>query len=365
MLTTPTLIETTDKHGNLILAVDGCHGLTRRPGKPWRIRRYGYNFSLHTDDLSAALRIWSDFEYDPEGTYTKRTERRTRLIPGKLLELADEWEEFGVDQGLLPTTAYDRNKAITQLVRLVGDIRVSDLTLQHLMLLMKDTRARARYSDGSWTAWRVRKDLCSFLEWCINFKEYRIDNLAKQIPKVKRSEARRERKQWVSAERFQAILRRLRSEPGIASLVTMYACGLRPIECSRVELGHIDFEARTLFVANAKTGGTRIVPLPPGDEFIFQQLVACSAQQRRGPKAFRSWLNDLVGAGAERAKVERFGIYALRNTCITNWLRSGCDPYDVMDWAGHRSIEQTMEYMVMVDRVKRMPPSTGLGGSND
>jgi integrase len=81
---------------------------------------------------------------------------------------------------------------------------------------------------------------------------------------------------------------RLRDRPGISSLAAatyrmafavLYCLGLRVGEVSRLQLGDVDFSARTLVVRRTKFGKDRLVPFGPR---LAQELEAYIAMRRRG-----------------------------------------------------------------------------------
>ena len=138
-------------------------------------------------------------------------------------------------------------------------------------------------------------------------------------------------------------------------MATFIFTGLRKSELIGVQLKDLDLVNGTIFVAHAKGGKERIVPIPPRLNTILKEYLR--ERERLGrttTSLFVSSTNDcgLSGSGLENtinllraASTFDFSAHVLRHTFATLMLEGGCDLFTLSKIMGHGSLEMTKIYL--------------------
>lgn len=172
--------------------------------------------------------------------------------------------------------------------------------------------------------------------------------------------------QVLTAHEVQALLFApdLRTPFGLrdrALLETFYGTAVRRAECVGLDLGDLDFGARTLAVRHAKGRRDRMLPL--GDRLA--QVLECYLQLGRpflgpygpvagelavflschGTRLSTNSLDKIFRRHAAAAGIQRrFGPHALRHACATHLLEGGADLREIQALLGHQSLRSTERY---------------------
>jgi site-specific recombinase XerC len=131
-------------------------------------------------------------------------------------------------------------------------------------------------------------------------------------------------------------------------------CGLRASEFANLDVEHVSFENRTLFVAQGKGGKDRFVPLP---ELLVQPLREWIGKRTTGPlfvpKRARRLTNSLIQSRVVRAGrlaglKKHLHPHMLRHTSATRLLEMrATDLHGVKEFLGHVNITTTCIYLHM------------------
>lgn len=143
-------------------------------------------------------------------------------------------------------------------------------------------------------------------------------------------------------------------------MILMFQQGLRCVEISRLELGHIDRQHGTLEITG-KGGHQRVLPVMPEtleclDTYLSEH--PCSA----GPliRSYRSWerhqaltaqaiskyVSGWMGeAGIKHGPRDGISAHAGRHTCATDMLRAGAHLRDVQAVLGHAHLSTSETYL--------------------
>jgi integrase/recombinase XerD len=158
------------------------------------------------------------------------------------------------------------------------------------------------------------------------------------------------------ANAFLAALRRHRDR---AMVEAMLLGGLRRCEVLGLRLGDVKPGEKRVFIAEAKGGHQRIVPIsarffttlasyldgerPHGADTDRVFLVLKG--QRRGQPLTAAGLDEIVSGARQRAGIDRLTCHQLRHTCFTRLREAGMALEAIQAQAGHRSIESTRIYL--------------------
>lgn len=146
------------------------------------------------------------------------------------------------------------------------------------------------------------------------------------------------------------------SERDEAILAVAFACGLRLDELRRLQWpSDLDLKEQVLYVREAKSeAGVRAVVIDPRvcallDRYVKDwrpsQLPGSLFLNNHGDAFSYDGFSQIFRRIRKRlpASVD-FKIHRARNTAIVNWWRTGTDPWDAQQMAGHKTSEQTRKY---------------------
>lgn len=174
---------------------------------------------------------------------------------------------------------------------------------------------------------------------------------------------------WIpNDEQWQCILMAASAEPlrNRAMLSLSYDAALRREELCSLLISDFDFANRMLTVRCEITKGRRerVVPfsavtttllaaylrhrrtlsMSSGGVFLSE-----SPRNRTEPVKIWTW-SKVTRRLAKLSCVSRFTTHTLRHLCLTDLARSGWDINEIANFAGHRNIETTMEYIHLSGR---------------
>ena len=125
--------------------------------------------------------------------------------------------------------------------------------------------------------------------------------------------------------------------------------GMRRGEILGLQWEHVNFLARTIFIAKSKTGRTRTIPM---NDVVFKELMAL--KQDAEPKEFvfsnsRTGVNiDSIKTGwrnaCEDAGLVNLRFHDTRHTFATRLRANGVHEWDIRDLLGHTSVKMTSGY---------------------
>lgn len=142
-------------------------------------------------------------------------------------------------------------------------------------------------------------------------------------------------------------------------LLLMLYCGLRVSEMRKLQIPHLDFKRRSLWVRHGKGDKDRVVPLPrklvgPLRAWVGARTAGYVFPSPRGDgskplssRAVQRLMKRLaVAAGLPNAlEPRRVRPHALRHSYATRLLRTGADIIEVRDLLGHGSVATTQIYL--------------------
>jgi len=174
----------------------------------------------------------------------------------------------------------------------------------------------------------------------------------------------------LSLEEVRNILGRVRLFRYRVCLITIYSCGLRLQEGTRLQIPDIDSARMLIHVRHGKGGQDRYVPLPRRTLELLREFwrthrnpvwifPACGRGARTGmPTAHRPIPKSSVQIVFREALLEsgiqkRASIHTLRHSYATHLLEAGVDLRTIKEYLGHRSANTTVLYTHLTDKVQQ------------
>jgi len=143
-------------------------------------------------------------------------------------------------------------------------------------------------------------------------------------------------------------------------LQTIYSCGLRLQEATRLRISDIDSSRMMIHIRSGKGGKDRCVPLPPRTLLILREywkshhnktwmFPACGRGGIHRPNAdipmpFCSVQDAFRAAGKEAKVHKRATVHTLRHSYATHLLEAGVNLRQIQEYLGHTSAKTTAVY---------------------
>lgn len=232
-----------------------------------------------------------------------------------------------------------------QLLQLLGDIQVQDLTPDHLKRYMLYCSVKLELSENSMHS-RLNA-LKFYFEQVLKREKFfwEIPRPKKQLllPKV------------LGEKEIASLFNALENKKHKAMLFTAYSAGLRVSEIAALKLKHIDSDRMQILIENAKGKKDRYVTLSP---VLLDVLRGYLKSSKKRPKEYLFESDQTETAYPTRtiqrvfqlAKVKArisksVGIHSLRHSFATHLLEKGTDIRYIKELLGHFSIKTTERYL--------------------
>jgi len=238
----------------------------------------------------------------------------------------------------------------TQLLQLLGDNRVQDLTAAHLKRYMLYCAVKLQLSENT-------------LHSRLNALKFYFEQVLKrekffwEIPRPKKQQ---QLPRFFNQQEITAIIKATDNIKHKTMLMLTYATGLRVSETVKLRIEAIDSKRMCVFVQQAKGKKDRIVSLSPVLLVLLREYWQQAKLPKKGwlfpgqtdgePYSSRS-LQLVLAAAKEKAKVLKPGsVHALRHSFATHLLDKGTDVTMIMKLLGHNNIKTTMRYLHVTNR---------------
>ncbi len=158
---------------------------------------------------------------------------------------------------------------------------------------------------------------------------------------------------WVSLSHVRLAVYRI-------CLQTIYSCGLRLQEATRLRIADIDSSRMMLQIRNSKGGKDRCVPLPGRTLLILREywkshrnktwmFPACGRGGIHRPNADKPMpfcsVQDAFRAALKEAKIQKKAtVHTLRHSYATHLLEAGVNLRQIQEYLGHTSAKTTAVY---------------------
>lgn len=232
-----------------------------------------------------------------------------------------------------------------QLLQMLGDHNVQDLTPDHLKRYMLYCSVKLELSENSMHS-RLNA-LKFYFEQVLKREKFfwEIPRPKKQLllPKV------------LGEKEIASLFNALENKKHKAMLFTAYSAGLRVSEIAALKLKHIDSDRMQILIENAKGKKDRYVTLSP---VLLDVLRGYLKSSKKRPKEYLFESDQTETAYPTRtiqrvfqlAKVKArisksVGIHSLRHSFATHLLEKGTDIRYIKELLGHFSIKTTERYL--------------------
>ncbi|MCA1699741.1 MAG: tyrosine-type recombinase/integrase [Actinobacteria bacterium] len=163
----------------------------------------------------------------------------------------------------------------------------------------------------------------------------------------------------VDPDEIDALMDALRTQRDRAMVQAMLLGGLRRCEVLGLGLRDIRPGEQRLFIAEAKGGHERIVPVSTrffatlAAYLEVERPAAASTDRvfvvlkgrRRGQPLSAAGLDEIIAGARKRAGIDKLTCHQLRHTCFTRLREAGMALEAIQAQAGHQSIESTRIYL--------------------
>jgi integrase len=302
-------------------------------------------------------------------------------VKATFADAAEKWYTHGLSKGWRASTASDYRGCLdSRLLPEFGHLLLARLTEQRVELWLETLRKEV--SDRT-----VRKLL--FVGGAVCERAHRdypgyTANPFREIEKGSRPEMGDLKDLVYTREEVAAIIRAAATDQDAAMFLLAWRTGIRRGELAALLVGDVDFVGRNLHVhynfvhgciTSPKGKKSRHVPLnesvrraldallrergdPAENELLFPAENTRSAFKGEveikvptfPPDACRHLMEpDAISRRFTKAlktsKVNKLHLHCLRHTYISELAAKGVNPWDILDFAGHKSIDTTMHYV--------------------
>ena len=335
----------------------GLKGLYRWENGTWRIKKAGepsINLRVRTPEAAAALYV--EWELDPYALREKLSQHVKIPSTKKAFEM---WLENGKNSRSRWQSKCQFEREFLSSSGL-GDRCVRHIRPVHAEIWVKCIRHLAHNTQVN------RVTLAkNFGIYMINMG-WIMQNPFRHLGPTQEGPTGQARRQMVDPDMLKAACDAMPNDWSRCALRVLWAMGMSPIDLFTAEPDRISPARATLNIIRQKIRFriTRSHHIPIADELVLRDLMLICNQnlldRKIGIQA-KSRVRELsryVANYLRKNPQVKWSPAALRHTRITVWLRQGCNVLDVMRWAGHASVAQTMVYVEDVPFIP--PPPSGL-----
>lgn len=183
--------------------------------------------------------------------------------------------------------------------------------------------------------------------------------LGRTVPVLKHIHPRTRRKLPVilSPEEVACILGRVRHPAARACLWTLYSCGLRRAEATKIEVRDIDSARMVIRIRMGKGGKDRYVPLPQRTLIMLRRYWATTRPKgllfpvQQGRPMDPHYLGKIFRAALAQSGVQKHvTVHSLRHSYATHLLESQVNLRVIQEVLGHSSPRTTAMYTHVTDK---------------
>lgn len=237
-----------------------------------------------------------------------------------------------------------------QLLQLLGDYKVQDLTAEHLKRYMLYCVVKLKLSENT-------------LHSRLNALKFYFEQVLKrekffwEIPRPKKQ---LQLPRFFNQDEITSIIKAAGTVKHKTMLMLAYASGLRVSEVVNIKTRDIDSKRMCILIQQSKGKKDRIVTLSPVLLVMLREYYKTGKPAKEGflfpgqykgePYSSRS-LQLVLAAAKKKAGVLKPGsIHALRHSFATHLLDKGTDVTMIMKLLGHNDIKTTLRYLHVSNR---------------
>ena len=233
----------------------------------------------------------------------------------------------------------------TQLLQLLGEIPVQDLTPEHLKRYMLYCTVKLQLSENT-------------LHSRLNALKFYFEQVLKrdkffwEIPRPKRA---LQLPKLLNEDEIRKLFNALTNKKHKAMLFTVYSAGLRVSEVANLKIKDVDSKRMQLFIERAKGKKDRYVNLSPLLLDILRKYIAeykpkptlylFESEQTFTAYPTRTIQQIFAKARQKAGILKDVGVHSLRHSFATHLLDKGTDIKYIKDLLGHFDIRTTERYL--------------------
>lgn len=141
-------------------------------------------------------------------------------------------------------------------------------------------------------------------------------------------------------------------------------CDVKKSVPSASETSILPINLLTVRAENTKNRRSRVVPYSPTTDRLYQaylirrrtisrakgNLFLSESRRNYGDPITRATWSKVIQRVSTQAEVDRFSTHTLRHLRLTDLARDGWDLHEIATFAGHRSLETTLQYIHLSGR---------------
>lgn len=275
---------------------------------------------------------------------TKVINSRIRISANNKEQLLLYLEQLALKKYSKSTLQTYRNEFM-QLLQLLKDIQVQDLTPEHLKRYMLYCVVKLQLSENT-------------LHSRLNALKFYFEQVLKrekffwEIPRPKRP---LQLPKLLNEEELRKLFNALSNKKHKAMLFTAYSAGLRVSEIVNLKIKHIDSKRMQVLIERAKGKKDRYVNLSPVLLDILRKYIAeykpkpteylFESEQTFTAYPTRTVQQIFAKAKQKAGIMKDVGIHSLRHSFATHLLDKGTDIKYIKDLLGHFNIKTTERYL--------------------
>jgi integrase/recombinase XerD len=347
-MNTPAITYSLTQHrGRSRILVQFAHNKTwnerirKVPGAQWSSTLKGWHIPDTPENRKkCGLTTVSDIALIQEKVQTSRLQ----ISAGNKEQLLLFLEQLALKKYSSSTMQTYRNE-FCQLLQLLGNLCVQDLTPEHLKRYMLYCVIQLKLSENT-------------LHSRLNALKFYFEQVLKkekffwEIPRPKRAV---QLPKLLNEDEIRKLFNALTNKKHKAMLFTVYSAGLRVSEVAHLKIKDVDSKRMQLFIERAKGKKDRYVNLSP---LLLDILRKYISEYKPKPKVYlfeseqtfsaypTRTIQQIFAKARQKAGIHKdVGVHSLRHSFATHLLDKGTDIKYIKDLLGHFDIRTTERYL--------------------
>ncbi|CAM2754897.1 integrase [Komagataeibacter xylinus] len=278
-----------------------------------------------------------------------KADNRPRVTPGSLAALIAAYRASPEWYGTAPATKVDYAKALAPLESEFGHLSIAEMPRKFVFWLRDRYATRPGETEHSAPvptprrANRIVTVLSILLSWAVN-REWRPDNPAQRVPKLKTGEGYRA---WSDSELDKMLRARTTTVDIRTAVVLAFTTGQRGQDL--IQMKWSDYDGEGIYVVQLKTNARVWIPLHERAREMLNAMPRHNAETILTRADGRPWKIDHfrheMGRQIRAAGLKGIVTHGLRATAAKWMAEAGCSEREIMSITGHTSSAMVGRYV--------------------